>query len=646
MYQGLDKGGGGVIGSGKFSVEADFDELAQTSSAEEILVCMEPIDDMGNEQKVFMISTLNPFNGSVSWVPGYDEELVMKRTIGMSQMVSMLHDTDRNACYEHAIKKCIDNFRSIEGRAPIVLDIGTGTGLLAMLCIRHGAEFVVGCEMFEAMAEVAKRVIDVNGLSEKIMVISAKSSEIETLPFTCDIIVSELLDSILLGEGVLFSHADAISRFMSTESIPVTPLMQRVLPCNGSVYATLVQGQDVSNLVRVDNIAYNGITPWRNSYATSCKGGWRPIPVHWSEYTSRGCIELSEAHIVSSFSFSSIQDDFSGGTCTQIDTKKSGVVQGVLIWWKLDIFSDTEEEISYCTKPGSQKWQDHWTQAVYPLRQDLSCDEGSVFTVRMSTDGTNIWFEVTRDGVNDSDHRGGNDDSNAEEPIFPELKKIKATDSSSNNTLCMEQYFPPMQCGCGWHLLCGPERIQMLNDSNLYFKWHSAMLSLIQEWKIANEGSSLIMVDVSDGSILSLMGGMTMRNEFHSDQYKIVSLERKMYSYMFFCQLVEGNGLSEFIDILDEEDWNEEVLVISESNEDSDNGEFIDNNSIDILLCECFFYQLHALPVRGALSFMYTRNSLYHKVKSDLVTCPMRARVMMMAFELHDLKVSHGTAGM
>lgn len=215
MYQGLDKSGGGVVGSMESHiVSIEFNDICDTTSAEEILICQEQSEETGEIQKVFACAQLNQFNGTLNWIKSYDEKFILNRTIGMSQMTSMLHDTERNFVYENAIEITIKNFIKKYNRSPTVLDIGTGTGLLAMMCIRHGAEYVIGCEMFEAMADVAREVIEQNNYSDKILVVSAKSCDIESLPFSPDIIISELLDSSLLGEGVLFSHQDAIARFL------------------------------------------------------------------------------------------------------------------------------------------------------------------------------------------------------------------------------------------------------------------------------------------------------------------------------------------------------------------------------------------------------------------------------------------------
>ena len=71
--------------------------------------------------------------------------------------------------------------------------------------------------MFETMASIAEDVVAQNSYKDDIMVINAKSTEISSLPATPDIIISELLDSALLGESCVPSHADAIERFLNKE---------------------------------------------------------------------------------------------------------------------------------------------------------------------------------------------------------------------------------------------------------------------------------------------------------------------------------------------------------------------------------------------------------------------------------------------
>ena len=84
---------------------------------------------------------------------------------------AMLRDHARNAAYRQAI----------EAMAPgrVVLDIGTGSGLLAMIAARAGAARVVACEANPVVAETARRIIAANGLDHVVTVHACHSSELE-----------------------------------------------------------------------------------------------------------------------------------------------------------------------------------------------------------------------------------------------------------------------------------------------------------------------------------------------------------------------------------------------------------------------------------------------------------------------------------
>ena len=60
--------------------------------------------------------------------------------------LSMLNDTDRNTAFEVAIGAAIADFRHATGRAPRVLDLGAGAGMLSLIALKHGAGFVTSIE--------------------------------------------------------------------------------------------------------------------------------------------------------------------------------------------------------------------------------------------------------------------------------------------------------------------------------------------------------------------------------------------------------------------------------------------------------------------------------------------------------------------
>lgn len=92
---------------------------------------------------------------------------------------SMLADSTRNGAYDAAIRMVIEKVRNDRIRtgaseeeinAPVkFLDIGTGTGLLALMAARAGG-LVWGCESLKVMANVARRCVKLNGHSDRITI--------------------------------------------------------------------------------------------------------------------------------------------------------------------------------------------------------------------------------------------------------------------------------------------------------------------------------------------------------------------------------------------------------------------------------------------------------------------------------------------
>ncbi|MDQ3234695.1 MAG: 50S ribosomal protein L11 methyltransferase [Pseudobdellovibrionaceae bacterium] len=125
----------------------------------------------------------------------------------ISHQRSMLEDHKRTTAYYHAIVK---NRRQFEGK--VVLDVGTGSGILAMFAARAGARKVYAVEA-TSMAEHARKLVEVNQLQNIVTVIQGTMETVE-LPEKVDIIVSEWMGYLLLRETMLDSVLVARDRFL------------------------------------------------------------------------------------------------------------------------------------------------------------------------------------------------------------------------------------------------------------------------------------------------------------------------------------------------------------------------------------------------------------------------------------------------
>lgn len=120
----------------------------------------------------------------------------------------LLGDADRSECYRSAIRAALDEFRLHNGRAPVVLDLGTGTGLLGLHCVRAGAERVYSVDINERCLAGARKVAQLQGAGNW-EVVHADDLD-DAVRF--DVIVSELLGTAAFGEDCFRDVGEYVPR--------------------------------------------------------------------------------------------------------------------------------------------------------------------------------------------------------------------------------------------------------------------------------------------------------------------------------------------------------------------------------------------------------------------------------------------------
>jgi precorrin-6B methylase 2 len=106
----------------------------------------------------------------------------------------MLRDGVRNEAYRRALLHVVK-----PGDA--VLDFGAGSGILSVFAAQAGARHVYAVER-TATAELARRVIEANGLADKITVLQCDVEDV-SLPEKVDVIVSEWMGGFGVDENML-----------------------------------------------------------------------------------------------------------------------------------------------------------------------------------------------------------------------------------------------------------------------------------------------------------------------------------------------------------------------------------------------------------------------------------------------------------
>jgi len=130
----------------------------------------------------------------------------------------MLRDKGRKDAYGKAIAKEIDRFKSVTGRAPHIVDLGAGTGVLSKMALDCGAQRVTLVDVNKDMLDMASKALTDDGYHENrdFFVFHGSFTRITPSvkiwepgePF--DMLVSEILGTLTTSESMHEYIADAL----------------------------------------------------------------------------------------------------------------------------------------------------------------------------------------------------------------------------------------------------------------------------------------------------------------------------------------------------------------------------------------------------------------------------------------------------
>lgn len=269
---------------------------------------------------------------------------------------AMLNDSRRNDVYDTAIRRAVKP-------GSHVLDIGTGTGLLAMMAARAGAEHVTACESLGALADLAREIVALNGLADRITIIHKHSTDLvvgRDLPRPADILINEIFDAGLLNENILETVADARARLLTP-----TPL---IIPGGAAVFAMPIECAAIASERHVSEAAgfsvapFNALTPQHYLQTALGHYDWRPL-----------------APPAELFRFDFARDEANyAETTLRVTPLQDGTAHAIALWFSL--FLDNETNIA----TGPMDPPTHWQQAVFAINTpiELKHNEPVILTAR------------------------------------------------------------------------------------------------------------------------------------------------------------------------------------------------------------------------------------------------------------------------
>lgn len=418
-----------------------------------------------------------------------------------------------------------------------------------------------------------------NGFSDKIKVINKHSTEVTVgpdgdLPCRANILITELFDTELIGEGALPSYEHAHKHLVQEDC--------EAVPHRATVYAQLVESRRMWSWnklfpVRVrTSLGEQVIVP--PSELERCPGAPSVCDIQLNQVSPADFTVLSDVLPMFSVDFSKQVSSSAACHSRQFVPLASGQAQVVLSWW--DIEMDPEGKIKCTmapfwaqTDPQELQWRDHWMQCVYFLPQEEPVVQGSPRCLVAHHDDYCVWYSLQRTSPDE------NDSAYQVRPV----------------------------CDCQAHLLWNRPRFGEINDQDRTDHYAQALRTVLLPGSVC--------LCVSDGSLLSMLA-------HHLGAEQVFTVESSVASYRLMKRIFKVNHLEDKISVINKRP---ELLTAAD----------LEGKKVSLLLGEPFF-TTSLLPWHN-LYFWYVRTSVDQHLAPGAVVMPQAASLHAVIVEFRDL---------
>jgi protein arginine N-methyltransferase 1 len=271
----------------------------------------------------------------------------------------MITDEIRMDPYVYALKAAI-------GPDSVVLDIGTGTGIHALLACKFGARKVYAVEPNEAI-HLAQELARANGFADRIEFIQNISTRV-ILPEKADVIVSDLRGVLPLYEGHITSIIDARQRHLAPGGA--------LIPRRDTLSVSLVEAPSVYDEI---------IKPWNYPYGLAMEEAKQLVLNSWVEESTATFSKrnlLMESQIWTVLDYLSIDNPNVEPLNVTQKATRDGTAHGLWMWFDAEI----TDELCICNGPQSEKTAKVYGCGFFPLLVPVVVNQGDMITLNIRAD--------------------------------------------------------------------------------------------------------------------------------------------------------------------------------------------------------------------------------------------------------------------
>jgi type I protein arginine methyltransferase len=278
---------------------------------------------------------------------------------------SMIADTGRLSAYARALQMNV-------GPTSVVMDIGSGTGIMALLACRSGASKVYAIEPDDVI-RVAREVAASNGFSDRIEFHQSLSIEAD-LPEKVDGIVADLRGVLPMFGRSLVSMMDARDRFLKPDGW--------IVAARDTLWAAVVSSP----------VLYARFTDWSTAGGFDFAAARARATNSWRQESLSGADLLVAPRCWAALDYKTIQDrNVSGEVCWIIDRRAVG--HGVSVWFD----TETAPGVGFSNSPAIDE-KHIYKQAFFPWPKATELEAGDEIRLSIRADfvqGEYIWTWAT-----------------------------------------------------------------------------------------------------------------------------------------------------------------------------------------------------------------------------------------------------------
>ncbi len=236
---------------------------------------------------------------------------------------SMIADRVRAEAYGEALRKTVR-------KGAVVVEIGTGPGIFAVLACQLGASRIFAIEPAEII-QVAREVAGANGCADKIEFFEELSSRVK-LPFRADVILSDLRGVLPLFQRHIPAIVDARRRFLAPGGT--------LIPRKDTLWAAVVEAPKPYAEV---------VDPWdRNPFDQNLSPA-RLLAVNDIQKVRLSAGQLLTGHkLWTTLDYAGIESNDVRGNL-EWTVERDGTGHGIVVWFDADL----AEGASFSNAPGA-----------------------------------------------------------------------------------------------------------------------------------------------------------------------------------------------------------------------------------------------------------------------------------------------------